>query len=199
MLTEYLLALAYCSLFLVLLVLLEIIVRKGLMPSKLSRRFAHIAGGLFSIIMWLQFSPAVFLVCTGLLIVVIVVSYAHRLLRSVHNVARKTHGEIYLPVGIFLTYLIAHQQAEVFVPAILIMSFSDVVSGLLSDWRDKGRASKWGSVGFFLTTVFILLAVGQGFVAVMSLAFILMVVERISPYGSDNLTIPVAASVLLLL
>lgn len=199
MLIEYLVALAYCSLFLSLLVLIEIIVRKGLMPSKLSRRLAHIAGGVFSIIMWLQFSPAVYLLCTGLLVVVIVVSYAHRLLHSVHNVARKTHGEIYLPVGIFLTYLIAHEQPEVFVPAILIMSFSDVVSGLISDWRDKGRASKWGSVGFFLITVLILLAVSQGLLVAMSLAFILAVVERISPYGSDNLTVPVAASVLLLL
>lgn len=199
MLNEYIIALACCLLFLTILILIELIVRKGAMPSKISRRLAHLASGLFSLFMWLEFSPAVFLVCTGLLIVVIAISYAKRALRSIHNVERKTHGEIYLPVGIFITYLIAHEHPDVFVPAILIMTFSDVVSGVISDWRDKGRASRWGSVGFLLTTLTILLIIGISPMAATSLALILMAVELISPYGSDNLTIPITASILLLL
>lgn len=196
---EYLHALAYCLLLLAGFILVELIVRKGAIPPNISRRLAHVASGLFAIFMWLKFSPAVFLVCSGLLIAVITTSYLRRSLRSIHNVERKTHGEIYLPVGIFVTYLIAHQHPDIFVPAILIMTLADVASGVISDWRNKGRASWWGSVGFFVVTLSILVAAGLGPVAILSIAFILTAVERISPCGSDNLTLPIAASLLLLL
>lgn len=192
-------AIAYCGVFLATLLVIELMVRQDKLPSYLSRRLAHVGAGLFSLIMWATFSPLIFLICTSLLVGVITISHAKRLLRSVHNVSRRTQGEIYLPVGIFVTYLIAHNQAEIFVPAILIMTFADVVSGMISDWRSKGRASKWGSVGFLFTAFLLLLLFEQNLAMVASISLILMVVERISPYGSDNFTIPIAASVLLLL
>ena len=194
---ELLKAFLYCIMFLSLIFLIELIVRKGLLQTAVSRRLAHIASGFFSIIMFSRVRPSVYLTFTVLLILVIAFSYTKHILKSVHNVDRKTHGEIYLPVGIAITYLISNGHSNIFVPAILILTLSDVVSGIISDWRDKGRASGWGSVGFFITTLLILSRYGLSPLSTVSIAFILTTLERISPYGSDNLTIPIAASLLL--
>jgi dolichol kinase len=196
---ELIRAAIYCAIFLLFLGVAEVVVRRFTISTDYSRRLAHIAASLFGILMWSQFSPPVFLICTSILVGIITLSYAKRLLRSVHNVRRKTYGEIFLPLGILVTYLIAYQRSGVFIPAILITCFADVTGGIISDLRNQGRPSKLGSVGFIIVAYIILVVCGQGYAAAASIAFVIMVTERISPYGSDNLTVPFVAAVLLLL
>lgn len=189
----------YCVIFLLLLGTIEGVVRRFGISTDYSRRLAHIVASLFGILIWSQFSPLVFLVCTSILVGIIALSYAKRILRSVHNVRRKTYGEVFLPLGILVTYLIAYQRPEVFIPAILITCFADVAGGIISDIRNQGRPSKLGSLGFIIVTYIILVVCGQGYAAAALIAFVIMATERISPYGSDNFTVPIAAAVLLLL
>lgn len=197
--TEPIFAWLDCGVFLGGLLLVELSVRKYGLSTKITRRVAHVCSGLFGIFMWSQFSATVFLWCLAALIAVISASYTRRLLRSVHNVDRKTYGEIYLPIGILLAYLMAAGRPNIFIAVILIASFADVTAGIISELRNQGRASRLGSVGFFIVSVAILVWFSQPLADALVIAFTVTMVERISPYGSDNLTIPIAASVLLLL
>lgn len=194
-----LLALGYCLAFASLLVILELVVRKWRLSSDVSRRLAHIASGLFSLLMWSKFNPTVFYICGSALLLLISVSYIKRILTSVHNVARKTYGEQALPIGILLTYALAANRPAVFVPAILIMTLADSCAGIVGDLRQKQRPSRIGSLVFFGITVSILTMWGYTPLTTIAIAFVISAVERISPFGTDNATVPIATSVLLLL
>lgn len=190
------LALLYCGAFGALFVGLEVIVRKLHIWPDVTRRFAHVAAGLFSLLMWYTFSPVIFLICCIVFFVGIGFSYRKRLLSSVHNVRRKTYGELWLPVGVFVTFMLTAGRPEVFVPAILIMTLADAAAGIVGDLRQKQRPSKLGSVVFFVVAVAILTAFTT-FPLAVAVAFVAMVVEKISPHGSDNATVPLTVALLL--
>lgn len=193
---SFALALVYCLVLAAILITLEIVVRKSRLSPNISRRFAHVGSGLFSLVMWNMFTPMIFLACGGTLLLLISLSYYRRLLTSVHNVPRKTYGEIFLPIGIIATYALAADKPEIFVPSILIMTFADACAGIIGDLRQKQRPSRLGSIVFFAVAVTILIFyVNPG--AAITVAFVAMVVEKISPYGSDNATIPVTVALLL--
>lgn len=191
-------ALVYSVGFIVFLAGLEVLCRKFNIHSLITRRIAHVGAGIFGLVVWSVFSATTFIIINLLFISVISLSQWLNVFKSVHNVNRKTYGEIYLPIGILATYILASNEPHVFIPAILIMTFSDAIAGILSDIRDKGRPSKVGSLGFFITSLLILGSFNIPAMHALSLAFILTVVEEVSPYGTDNATVPIAATVLLL-
>lgn len=195
----FLLALSYCLLFALLLTGLELLVRHAQLSATITRRIAHVAAGLFSLVMWSTFTPTIFLICCSALIALICVSYFKRLLTSVHSVSRHTYGEIALPVGILITYLLAANQPDIFIPSMLLLTFADACAGIVADLRGNQRSSRLGSVVFFIVALFFLLPYVQSFSLAVSIGFIMMVVEKISQYGTDNATIPVVTAVLLLL
>ena len=190
-------ALLFCAVFLLVIGGLELLVRKKILSSDVSRRVSHTASGLFAIFIALHFSPAIFLLCNGGLLLFIVASYSRTLLHSVHTVQRTTYGEIFLPLGIFITYLLWHENIAVFAVAILIVTFADAAAGIIGDIRQNQRASRLGSIAFFATAFIIMLVFGHTIPTSLMVAFIISVVEKVSPYGSDNLTIPIATAVLL--
>lgn len=194
--SDFFFAIAICMGFLSIIVCSEILMRKGFINVNISRRFSHIASGLFAIYMALNFSPELFLLCNGGLLIFIALSYWRNLLRSVHNVKRKTYGEVFLPLGIFVTYALWHNTLDVFVTAVLVVTIADAAAGIIGDLRRNARSSRIGSVVFFACTITILLLSGHSIPEAASIAFITTVVEKISPYGSDNLTIPITIAML---
>ncbi|MEK7621537.1 MAG: hypothetical protein AAB395_04270 [Patescibacteria group bacterium] len=110
---------------------------------------------------------------------------------------RKTYGEVLLPLGTLLAFIVAHDRPEVFISSILIMTFADASAGIVGDLRAKQRASHLGSIVFFVVSIFILTFFIKDTFSLFSIAFILSVVEKISPLGSDNFTIPLTAVILL--
>lgn len=187
-----------CTLLVGSMILLELLVRRMRLSSELSRRVAHIGAGLFAIYLAANVGFVTILVCALLLMGLMTISYLKGLFSSVHSVERHTYGELYLPLGIFGAYLLASQSTQLFVTAILITTFADVAAGLVSDIRQLKRPTKIGSAVFFVVTVIILQVMGFLTPSGLGAAFVLTVCERISKHGSDNLTVPVAAVVVLL-
>lgn len=193
-------ALLLSAAFLGILAVPEVLVRRGKLSTDISRRLAHILSGLFAVVMWGLFSPFVFLVCLLLLLAVITLSYTKNVLRSVHNVKRKTKGEIYLPLGILVAFIVADGNPAIFIPAVLIMTFADTAAGVASDIRRLGRPSKTGSMLFFgIAFVILMYFTAISVVGGIVIASILTITEKVSPFGSDNLAVPLAAAVLLAL
>lgn len=196
---SFLLATLVCCAFALYLLVIEIIVRKTRFSPDISRRLTHISSGLFSLYLWNTFSSSIFLVCGVAFLLFISVSYYKRLLWSVHGVKRVTYGEICFPLGILLAFLISWAKPEVFVPSIMVLTFADAAAGIVADLRQKQRPSKLGSIVFFVITVLILAACMQSVPMAIVIAYVVTIVEKLSPYGVDNVTIPVATSALLLL
>lgn len=187
------------TLFLAFFALLELAKRRFGMSSEITRRIAHIGSGLLCWLDYVLLEPTVFgvMILTGVLF--IVVSYRFNLFTSVHNVRRQTHGEIYLAVGQLASWAISLPKPAIFVPSLLVITFADSFGGLMSDFFGKPRKMWRGSLVFFVTAVAVLQLCGVGIWATLIVAVITTIVERVSKRGSDNLTVPIAASTLLLL
>lgn len=191
-------ALALCTAFAITLIAIEILSRKTRINPAITRRAAHVASGLFSIYMWREFSADIFILCSIILTIFICISHYKNLLISIHDVGRRTYGEVFLPIGILISYLISADIPQVFIASILILTLADAGAGIIGDIRKKQHASRLGSLAFFIIAFSILLFCGQTIIIAAVIAFVAAVIEKISPYGSDNITIPITVAVLLL-
>jgi dolichol kinase len=118
---------------------------------------------------------------------------------SIHEVKRRTYGEIFLPLGTLITYAISQGRPEIFVPSVFVMTFADSFAGLTSDMLKKERKVIQGSIVFFVIAFLLLienthLPLGH----ILLATIVVTLVERFSPLGSDNATVPVATALLLL-
>ena len=198
-LQEGLTVLGLVTAFLSFFGLLEVAKRKFGMSPEITRRLAHIGSGLLCWLDYTLLSPGIFafLILNG--VIFIAVSYKFNLFTSVHNVRRKTHGEIYLAVGQLATWAVSLPNPSVFVPSLLVITFADAFAGLTSDLFKQQRKMWRGSAVFFVTAAAVLLLCGIGVWQTLLVAAATTVVERISRRGSDNLTVPVVCAGLLLL
>jgi dolichol kinase len=196
---EFFTALALIGLFLSIFILLEFAKRKLNWSPEVTRRLAHIGSGVCGLLDYLLVSETTFLILMLLGIPFILISYRRNIFSSVHNVNRKTFGEIFLAVGVVAAYLVSLAQPEVFIPSLMIITFADSLAGLVSDLYKKPRKMLRGSIVFFSVTITILLIFDYPVPGALAVALALTLIERFSPLGSDNLTVPTAAAVLLLL
>lgn len=191
-----LLSIAFVAVF----VLMEALKRKFKLSPELTRRFAHLMSGFFALLDFFLVQPLTFVIMLFSGLAFISISHWKNIFTSIHNVKRSTLGEVYLPIGQILTYFLAQGNVQVFVQSILIITFADSLAGLTSDLFKAERKMVRGSIVFFAATLAILRFTSPAelwWLIVISLA--LTFVERFSPKGTDNITVPVAASLLLLL
>lgn len=196
---EFFIALALIALFLSAFISLEFAKRKLNWSPELTRRLAHIGSGLCGLLDYLLVSETTFLILMLLGIPFILISYRRNIFSSVHNVKRKTYGEIFLAVGVVVAYLVSLAKPEVFIPSLMIITFADSLAGLVSDFYKQPRKMLRGSVMFFAVTLTILLIFGYPLGGAVAVALVLTAIEKFSPLGSDNLTVPTASAALLLL
>ncbi|KKQ77375.1 MAG: hypothetical protein UT00_C0013G0006 [Parcubacteria group bacterium GW2011_GWA1_38_7] len=185
-------------LFFCVLLIIEFITRKNNCPKELTRRLAHLLSGLFGILMGFVLDSWVFITFAIAFLGIISISYSIKFLTSIHGVKRKTYGELLLPLGVLSAYLISGATTS-FVVAVLILSVSDSLAGIIGDLKlfDKGR---WTGSAFFLISALLILVFffyGQQVLLLLAIAFAVTIVERFSKYGTDNLTIPLSTSLLL--
>lgn len=198
------LASALSTVFIAGVVVIEVLRRKFGYSPEITRRVVHVFSGLCTILDYLLLPSIWFLVLISTSLVGIALSQKLGWLTSVHNVRRRTFGEVFLPVGSLSTYLISSipsgsSNPKVFLPSLFIMTFADAAAGITSDLLKLARKSWRGSAVFFALSVAILLAFSINFAAALVIAAILTIVERVSKLGSDNFTIPASAAALLLL
>ncbi|OGY90143.1 MAG: hypothetical protein A2677_00450 [Candidatus Komeilibacteria bacterium RIFCSPHIGHO2_01_FULL_52_14] len=178
------------------------------LESWLTRKIAHIASALVAIPVLFFLTYQEYLTVLVFFIAFFILATSKKLLKSIHLEERKTYGEVFFPFGIFFIALVAYSNHFVAVTSLLILSISDAFAGIVGRYVAINRKTALGSITFFFLTV-LLLAVaymlyGVAFTAlhIVYLLFISVAatfVERISPYGSDNVTVPVAVAFLLLL
>jgi phytol kinase len=190
-------AIAFSALFFATFGSLEWCTRRFGWSPNYTRRVAHVLSGVLVLIDYFFISPIVFVLLVAGSTVLIGLSQWFQFARSIHNVSRRTYGEVLLSVG----YLVAHainSAPEVFVPSVLVIMFADSLAGIATDLRGQTRHGVAGTVVFAVVALVILLtATTVPWYTAIAIALSLTVVERVSPWGSDNVTIPAAAAVAL--
>lgn len=197
--TEALIASSLALLFVAIFTMIELAKRKLGWSAEITRRLAHITSGLCALLNYFLVSHLTFIVLVLLSLALILLSWRFKIFTSIHNVKRKTYGEIFLALGILASFAISLGKPEIFIPSLLVIAFADSFAGLTSDFFKQPRKMIRGSLVFLITTFSILCFSQLPIAQVIAVSLVLTLVERYSPLGSDNLTVPTAAAALLLL
>jgi phytol kinase len=197
--TEFVIVLAMALLFGVVFAGIEIIKRRWKISPEIMRRVAHIASGLLVLLDYVLLSPVLFVALVGGGWFVFFAASKLKLLTAVNDVARRTYGQYVLTAGYLGAFGISQFEPAVFVPSVLIVTFADSFAGLVGTLVRSPRRTMLGSLVFFVIALGLLIATSAAPVLVaIGIAATLTLIERVSPLGLDNVTIPVAAALLLL-
>lgn len=156
------------------------------------------------------------------LVVVLFVAVQSEFFRPLESAERKSWGIVYFPVTFSFMLLLWFETYWVFALSFIIMGLADSAAALVGARFGKHHfritadaKSLLGSSAFFITTLLILFSAsteivagtllqsepfeitGAFVLAVVLISLMLTVFEAVSSYGADNLTVTIAASVLL--
>ncbi len=185
----------------------ELISRKKKLSGEATRKVVHIVVGSF-IAFWPFFMPmrSVQLLSLALFIVVALSKFTN-FFQSIHTVTRFTLGELFFPIGIGLTALLADSK-WIFLAAVLHTSLADGVAGLVGVYLDKNKGrykifgqskTMAGSVAFMISSVLIIGCIifyssagfgGLDWPVIIWLPILATLIESLSPFGTDNLFVP---------
>jgi phytol kinase len=204
--------------YLGLFALAEVLRRTGRLRAGASRALVHVAGGLLALPLPLVFTarwPVVALAIgfAGLL----ALGERWDWLRAVHTAPERRAGVYLFPVALCAVYLLAAGSWVAYATAVLALGCGDAAAGLVGRRYGRHAYRLWGAAktiegsaaGFgtiFLTTLLAQLALAQwaapaplgpimplALVSAAAVALVCTVVEAASPWGTDNLSVPLAA------
>lgn len=184
------------------------ILSKGLNHKESARKFVHLLGSIAAIALLAVLSLQEIALLSSSFVFVMLIARKLGIPKSLFQVGRKSYGEVFFPLGVAGSALIA-PSAPVYVAAMLILGVSDTVAAIVGgSFKSKvlvGYTNKTllGSVAFFVSTLGLIVSVnyfaGLGMVisSILLLSLAVTAVEHILTWGADNLILPVAAAWLL--
>jgi phytol kinase len=196
-----------------LLVLAEFLRRFEHIKGEVARKFVHMTVGSFVASWGFILSLAeIRWLCVAFLVVVLADRH-FKIFKSIHSVRRQTIGDVMFPLGIALVTFITGSP-WIFAVAILHLSLGDAVAAVIGQHYHlkyayeilKQKKSVVGSVAFFVTSVLIMLVFllwsPLGVEVASSPLLILLpimatLLEGLSIFGLDNVTVPVFVALLL--
>jgi len=184
-----------------LMLALESLVRRRGWRHETTRRIAHVLACLYAIASHAALPLWLFVLACSLFVLALVISRRMKVLTSVHTTRRASLGEVYLPVGIIISALAGALAADdaVFLATILVLALADVAAGVTGDLLRSESKTRLGSLAFFAVSLLVVQACGFGVLLSLAVALVATLVERVSSRGTDNLTVPLAAGLMLAL
>ena len=199
------------TLFIVVLVLGEVLHKKLKLKAEYSRKFIHIGVGLICVFSPFRFTNHLYVLVSAILFFAVLVwSRRKKTIGSLHGIQRKSYGELFFPVTIYLWYILFkfYDFQLIFLLPLLLVSISDPAAFFGGAIFNKNKKSMHGTLFFFVSAVIASLTLffiidfaplshlfGLTFVC----AFAGALVESKSLNGWDNLTVPVAIGGILII
>ena len=189
--------------------------------AEFSRIFTHFATGIICLFFYNAFTTIWFVsaICIQS-VLFITLTGRFGVFRSHHGVGRKTIGSVLFFAGVLCSYMASEffNDKYLFYLPVLVLAVSDPLAAVTGM---RINSKKWpsffapqgsvktiaGSAAFFISSALILLTgflffigmpVPAGILISLITAMILTVVEALSIYGTDNLSVPVTSLLLLL-
>lgn len=177
--------------------------RKRRVLTEFTRKAVHIVAGISAAFLpfFMPFNAIALLALVFL--IVMVLSRVLRVFTSVHNVERRSYGELLFPIAVGAMAVLFPEE-QLYMYGILVMAISDGLAGAVGARYGRrtysigsARKSYEGSGIFFISCLIItaLMIPRPGSVAIVA---VLTIVEALSSKGMDNLLLPPTAAVLLL-
>ncbi len=197
------------------LLLSEYLWRKCGLRDEYGRKFVHIVVGTFVAISPFFLSKTSITILAILSLLGMLVSRYTNLLKAIHDVKRITVGEFAAPLGVGITIWLA-REPWVFTTALLFVALADGMAAIVG--------KKWGKVRLPLrvfglrktlegSTAYVVMAVisvalgallgGHDAIFLAPIAAFAVMplvsagIEAVSPYGIDNITVPLFVVVVL--
>ena len=198
------------------------LLRTGTISPSVTRKIVHIGVAHWWIIAMVFFDRWEFAVAVPAAFIIInLASYIFRLLPAIeHTERRRNLGTVYFPVAL-LACSLATWSGPIPIwmggAAILVLGWGDGLASLVGETRKTGiirvfghRKSIGGSLTMFAASTAVMLAflaryatpaegllVGSILLTAVVAAAIAAVVELVTPYGLDNLTVPIVVMLML--
>jgi len=177
--------------------------------KELSRKIIHIGiGPIILLAWWFQIPSSIAISCSAFITSVLIINYRYRFIPEVEDIQRQSYGTIAYGVSITLLLILLWSSDPSAVSAgILVMAFADGLAGLIGkkikspNWKVLGQTkSIAGTIVMALVTATILVLVGNISTLtitplnILSITSIAVILEQISPFGIDNITVPIAVA-----
>lgn len=195
----------------------ELIYHYGEVRAEFTRKYVHIATGVITLLfpVLLHSHWLVLLLC-GSFAIMLYASLRYKLLQSINGIDRKSRGSLLYPLVVYLAYLVQdHYDSYLyFYLPILILAISDPLAALTGKRWPKwpyqvgadtktmmGSLAFFGSaflISFMLLITFGGMTVGVGLLIASVIALMTAIAEGLSQNGYDNLSIPVVATLILI-
>lgn len=199
----------------VVFALAELWRRRAAPPVEWTRKLVHVGGGLVSASFpWLFAWQWTVLALALVAIAGLAIGRRGNLVPSVTAVERRSRGEMWFPVGVYLLFVVARHQPVYWLIALAALVFSDSAAALIGRAYGRfgyavgeDRKSVEGSLVFLLATflaVHVALLLGTDIersasvLVAVQLALLVASFEAISMRGNDNLVVPLGTYYLLL-
>ena len=193
----------YLSLFIGIEILQKLVFNKSIW----ARKATHILSSIVTFFLPDFFSADEIYLLSLIFIVFLGITKWKKLL-SLHNVKRKTFGEIIYPFSVLtMAFLFLPNNEISFKVGILVLGFSDGLAGWIGEKLNyrvisifKHKKSMGGSITFFLSTfsIFIIFfGIEQNVLHLIGIAVLITIVEFIIIFGFDNLAVPVITGFLI--
>lgn len=218
---QYYFLIIYPIAFLLILTISELAYKRLRISAEYTRKISHITATLTSLSFVYVFQTHWFVL--GLAVFSFLLLFIGKLkqsFRSIEDVSRRTLGSYLLPVGIYISFAISDHfnNRLLFILPILILAISDSLAGIiglhftgvknhLNVLGLKVEKTLSGTMAFLVSSIFIsaltFYVFGFDFPKIIGLTIYISlattIIEFLSPFGTDNLTIPVFASAILVI
>jgi phytol kinase len=199
----------------ILLALSELLWRRKIIHGEYGRKLVHMVAGVF-VATWPYFLTFEAIQLIALMATVaLLLSRKYAIFHAIHDVMRKTYGEVLYPLSVLTIALLARED-WIFSVALLFVALADGMAAVVGKKYGKKKhtykigPSKKTTVGTGAYIVFAYIALGVGllvggretmlgspFVVFAWLPLFSAFLEAVSPYGTDNVTVPLVVVLLL--
>ncbi len=185
---------------------------KNFFPNKkeLGRKIVHIGSGPIIPLVWsLNLSSYIVISVACLITVGLFVNHKLHLIPSIEDVERKSFGTIAYGISITLLIMIfwSNNPSAIFA-GVLVMAFGDGFAGLIGSniqspsWTVLGqRKSLLGTLTMGVIGAIVLFTINQSMglyvtpINIILITSLAVLFEQISPFGIDNITVPIGVGV----
>ena len=163
-------------------------------PSVIVRKLLHVLSALWVILMAYGFESAAARALGPVLFIFINALYAYR------KEGRFDSGLVTFPVSLLIVSLLfsfGYVSADTAISSMLVLGCGDGAAAVTGYFLHKTGKSIEGSISMFLVSMVVLLFFSLALPWCILVALAATVAERVTPYGLDNLTVPLTSALLM--
>ncbi len=191
----------------------EILRRGAHLSVDLTRKFVHIAVGMIAFPLALLFSSWQFAIIPPLAFIVVnYISYRRQIFAGMETGARGQLGTVYFPISFSILIPLLWSQPALLVASLMPLTWGDAFAALIGQRFGARKFTVLGQtrsiegtlamfvfslLAVFLTLLFFAQPIATSLVFALVVAFIASIVEALSPFGIDNLTVPLSSAIAL--